>query len=89
MSLHAKQDNKNLTAAEDPELHSVLVKYFEDFEEQTRPNRTLAEKDRDYTDHLQWTESEKAILKQRRQQPVVNNIIRKNVNFLCKLSTRL
>lgn len=66
----------------DEELLSTLVSYFEEFEEQSRDARAKSERDRDYTDHKQWTDSELAVLKKRKQPPTINNRIRKKINYL-------
>jgi len=64
------------------DLHNLLVSHFEDFISSTQTNRELCERDRDYNDHIQWTSSELAELKKRKQQPSINNVIRKKMNFL-------
>ena len=62
--------------------HSELIRYFEEFQEATATPRSRNERDRDYTDHKQYTSDELSILQQRKQPPVINNRIRKKVNFL-------
>ena len=64
------------------DLHSLLVSHFEDYITTTQSNRELCERDRDYNDHMQWTDSEITELNKRKQQPSVNNVIRKKMNFL-------
>lgn len=71
-----------LTADKDPELHGALVSYLENYEECTAESNKLSNRDRDYNDHKQWTDSEKRVLASRKQEPVVNNVIRKKMNFL-------
>lgn len=67
---------------------SDLKKQFEDFQDQTADDRRLAERDRDYLDHKQWTAREVAVLKRRGQAPVVNNRIKKKHQFLKGLEIR-
>lgn len=74
--------NEPLRADQDPDLHATLVSYFEEFEEQTRSARSLNERDRDYNDHKQLTDDELNTLRQRKQPPTINNVIRKKMNFL-------
>ena len=76
----AKQEEP--TSVNSEEVLTQLVSYFEEFEEGTRDARALNERDRDYNDHKQWTDKEEAALKARGQQPSVNNVIRKKMNFL-------
>ena len=64
------------------DMLTTLVKYFEDYIDATQTARALSEQDRDYTDHHQLTKQEKDILRRRGQPPVINNRIRKKVNFL-------
>lgn len=64
------------------DLLSLVVNYFEDFEDQYRTARKLSEQDRDYVDHKQWTREEEDILRQRKQPKTVNNRIRKKINTL-------
>jgi len=80
MSLHLTK--QPLTAAEDPNLLSLLKSYYTDYIDATTESRELSNRDRDYNDHKQWSESEKQILRARKQEPVVNNVIRKKMNFL-------
>ena len=64
------------------ELLTRLVDYFEAFEQSTRDARKLSERDRDYSDHKQLTDSELQTLRKRKQPPTINNRIRKKINFL-------
>lgn len=64
------------------DLLTTLVDYFESYLEATQTARKLSEQDRDYVDHHQLTDSERATLKRRKQPPVINNRIRKKINFL-------
>ena len=64
------------------DLLTRLVGYFESYIDATVTARKLSEQDRDYTDHHQYTAQEAAVLRRRKQPPVINNRIRKKVNFL-------
>jgi hypothetical protein len=59
-----------------------LVEWFEDAEEATREARILAERDRDYVDNKQLTEQELDTLKKRGQPDIIDNEIRRKIDFL-------
>lgn len=58
------------------------IQWFQDADETTLDSRELAEKCRDYYDHKQWTESEAATLKKRKQPIITRNRIKPKVDFL-------
>ena len=58
---------------------------FQDFIDATQDSRQLAERDRDYKDHKQWTSAEASILKGRGQAAVVINRIKPKHDFLLGL----
>lgn len=70
------------------ELH-VLKDQFENFLNATVEARSLSERDTDYDDHYQWTEDEKEALEARKQQPSVNNRIKKKINTLTGIQHRM
>lgn len=59
-----------------------LVRYYEDAAEATQDERARSERDRDYYDHKQLTDSQLAELEKRKQAPVIVNYIQKKINFL-------
>lgn len=59
------------------------VDEFESFLTSTTDARTASERDRDYTDHKQWTADDESTLKARGQAPVVINKVKTKVNLLC------
>lgn len=59
-----------------------LVEMFEESKDLTRRTRSLAERCRDYYDGDQLTEEEIAILKRRKQPPVIINRIAPKVDYL-------
>jgi len=65
-----------------------VIQYFEEAEELSYDSRTSAEKCRDYYDHDQWTESEKAALRKRKQPAVTRNRIKPKVDFLKGMETQ-
>ena len=67
---------------------TTAVQYFEDAEEASYDSRTSAEKARDYYDHKQWTASEIATLKKRRQPIITRNRIKPKVDFLKGMETQ-
>lgn len=58
---------------------------FEDAEHSTREARKLSERDRDYYDNKQWTDTEVQALKARKQPVVTYNRIARKVDFLSGL----
>ena len=58
------------------------VRRFEESEQTTATARELAERDIDYRDGKQWTETEENTLKKRGQPVVTYNRIGRKVNFL-------
>ena len=70
------------------DLHTRLVKWFDDAERATREARELSERDRDYYDHIQWTADELKVLKTRGQPPITINKIHDKVELLCGLERK-
>lgn len=66
---------------DDDEL-TQLVQWFEESEELTATAREKAQKCRDYYDGIQLTALEIATLQGRNQPPIVNNRIKRKINFL-------
>lgn len=61
---------------------SQLVQWFENAEEASDDARRKSERDRDYVDGKQLTDEEVRVLKQRKQPPIVFNVIKDKVGFL-------
>jgi hypothetical protein len=59
-----------------------MVRRFEEAEEATRSAREKSERDRDYYDGKQWTDTEAEALKKRGQPVVTFNRIQRKVNYL-------
>lgn len=62
--------------------HEELQKWYQQWEETTQVERTLAERDRDYYDGKQWTEEERATLEKRKQPIITINRIAPKINFI-------
>ena len=78
-------------AANDDSLTDQLAARIADFEDSERASfqaRELAAKSRDYYDARQLTAEEMAILKRRRQPPVINNKIKPKVQLLLGLERK-
>src|SRR5688572_16378767 len=60
----------------------TLVAWFEEAEDATLDARQLSERDRDYHDNDQLTKEERAALKARGQADVINNEIKRKIEFL-------
>jgi hypothetical protein len=69
-------------------MHGTLVRYFEESEDQSYDARQLSEKCRDYYDGRQYTSDEIALLRRRRQAPVINNYVKRKVELLRGLERR-
>jgi hypothetical protein len=70
------------------EAHSRLVRYFEEAERASAENRRLAERDRDYYDHKQWTEAELQALRKRGQPDLTIDYISRKVDLLSGLERK-
>lgn len=64
---------------------SELCRQFEESEELTRSARDKAERDRDYYDEKQWTETEKSEIENRGQPAITYNRIKRKVNSMMGL----
>ena len=64
------------------DLIKDLNEQFESFLTYTIDARALSERDQDYDDHHQWTDSEITLLTARNQAPVVINRVKTKVNLL-------
>lgn len=64
------------------DLLNRLVTWFEDADEETRDQRNLAERCRDYYDGEQWTDAEKEKMRDMGQMPIVINRIRRKIDWL-------
>jgi hypothetical protein len=62
-----------------------LVRMFEESEDSTYEARQLSERDRDYTDNIQLTADELAVLAKRGQPPSIDNRIKTKVDYLVGL----
>lgn len=62
-----------------------IIRMFEEAEDATYTARKLAERDRDYYDGKQLTDTEETALKNRGQPPVIYNRIQRKVNYLTGL----
>ena len=72
---------KKKSTASDLTVES-FVEHFNEFAENSRDARQKSERDRDYYDHKQLTESQVSELKRRKQPPVVFNRIQPKINFM-------
>lgn len=60
----------------------TLVQWFESAEQSTQDERTEAERDRDYYDSKQWTDTEIAELNRRKQPVITINRIKRKIDYL-------
>jgi hypothetical protein len=66
----------------DSDYLARLIEMFEASEDQSRDNREKAERDVDYYDGKQWTETEIKKLSDRGQAAIANNLIRPKIRYL-------
>jgi hypothetical protein len=64
---------------------SEMIQQFEESEESTRDSRKLAERDRDYYDEKQWTDTEKQKIEGRGQPAITYNRVKRKVNAMMGL----
>lgn len=64
---------------------AALCRMFEESEDATYHSRKLSERDRDYVDNKQLTDSELATLEKRGQPPVIDNRIKTKIDYLVGL----
>lgn len=69
-------------------LLTQLIQYFEESEITSQDARWEAERARDYFDGRQYTAEEIAILRKRRQPPVVNNYVKRKIMLLLGMERR-
>jgi hypothetical protein len=70
------------------QLHSRLVRWFEEAETASHEARLLAERDRMYYNGIQWTAAEMEALKKRGQPPLTINYVRRKVDLLMGLERK-
>jgi hypothetical protein len=68
--------------------HEQMVRWFEESEMARMDEIELAQRDREYYDHNQWTKPELDALKARGQPPIVINKIHDKVSLLCGLERK-
>lgn len=73
----------------DTDLLETKINWVESSEEATQESRTSSERDRDYYDNKQWSDDEVTVLKRRGQAPIVDNRIKRKVDFLKGVERRL
>jgi hypothetical protein len=70
------------------DLHDRLVRWFEESEMARQDEIALAERDRSYVDHEQWTREELKLLKERGQPAIVINKIADKLQLLCGMERK-
>jgi hypothetical protein len=70
------------------DLLKQLVRWFEESEMSRQDEMELAQRDRDYFDHSQWTKEELDALKARGQPGIVINKIHDKVSLLCGMERK-
>ena len=70
------------------DLHARLIRWFEESEMARMDEIDLAQRDREYYDHSQWTRDELKLLKERGQPAIVINKIQDKVQLLCGMERK-
>ena len=70
------------------DLHARLIKWFEESEMARMDEIELAQRDREYVDHSQWTREELKLLKERGQPAIVINKIKDKTELLCGMERK-
>ena len=70
------------------ELHDRLVRWFEESEMARQDEIALAQRDRDYVDHEQFTREERKILNERGQPIITINKIADKLQLLCGMERK-
>jgi hypothetical protein len=70
------------------DLHTRIVRWFEDAETATDDGRKRSQRDRDYVCGFQWSEAEQAALKARGQPEITINYCSRKVELMCGLERK-
>jgi hypothetical protein len=70
------------------DLHARLIRWFEESELARQDEIALAQRDRDYTDHDQYTREERKILNERGQPIITINKIKDKLELLCGMERK-
>jgi len=70
------------------EQHKELVRWFEESEMARQDEIALAQRDREYVDHNQWSREELKLLKERGQPAIVINKIADKLQLLCGMERK-
>ena len=70
------------------DLHGRLIRWFEESEMARMDEIDLAQRDRDYFDHVQWTRDEIKVLKERGQPLITVNKVADKVQLLCGMERK-
>ena len=70
------------------DLHARLIRWFEESELARMDEIDLAQRDRDYVDHIQWTREEIKILRERGQPVITINKIKDKLELLCGMERK-
>ena len=70
------------------DLHSRLIRWFEESELARQDEISLAQRDRDYVDHDQYTRDERKILNERGQPIITINKIKDKFELLCGMERK-
>lgn len=70
------------------QLHTRLVKWFEEAEYSGQDERELSQRDRAYVDHDQWTTAEREALRKRGQPEITINYVARKIALLCGMERK-
>lgn len=64
------------------DLHGRLVAYYQEELDRQQWNREQQSIDQDFYDHIQWTDEDAQVLRERGQSPMVLNVIAQSINWV-------
>ena len=70
------------------EAHTRMVRWFEESENNGTDARDRSNRDRDYVNGIQWTQSEMAALRDRHQPPITINYCSRKVELMCGIERK-
>ncbi|AYO76442.1 hypothetical protein [Sphingobium yanoikuyae] len=82
LPVKSDRTTSNLDSAQGIALHRKLIGYYQRELERQAINRAEMVEDEDFYDNEQWTQADKATLRDRGQEPLVYNVISTTVNWV-------
>lgn len=77
-----KATASRLDNAENTALHGKLLSYYRQEVDRQRENRIEMATDADFYDHIQWTQEDADVLRERGQAPLTYNVLAQSINWI-------